>query len=192
MSDDIDLQQVEQNARRAFLQDGLVYLFLGLLLIVVSISFLNTELAWLGAFGAFLIFPVQVLRKRVTFPRIGYAKLETPPGMARGMLLFMLAAVIALSAVAFLASRLMPVVISIVFALAFYFGASLNGIRLRDWLIIGLILIGGVVTAVSFADWHMATAVQFWFTGALLVVMGAVDFIRFLRKYPFAVDQGDI
>ncbi len=134
--------------------------------------------------GILFVFPAEWLRKRVTYPRIGYAKFQTPPGFGRGIGIFAAGAVVVLTVVALTVPRVLSVLIGGVFGLSFYFGASMSGVRLRDWAVIGLMLGSGVVTAVIFNDWHTATAVQLCFVGSLLVLLGLVDLIRFVRKYP--------
>ncbi len=97
----LDLDLLEQQARRRFNVDGLLYVFLGLLLLILGLSFRNPATAWIAAFGAFLILPASALRKRYTYPRIGYAKFEMQPGVGRGILLFALVVMVALFILAF-------------------------------------------------------------------------------------------
>jgi len=184
MSNSIDLEQVERDARQTVNQDGVLYFFMGLLLVTVGVSFLIPYLSWIGILGILFVFPAEWVRKRVTYPRIGYAKFQTPSGFGRGIGIFAVVAVIMLSIVAFTVPRLLPVVIGGVFGLSFYFGASMSGVQWRDWVVIGLILVSGVGTAVIFNDWHTATAVQLSFIGIILIVLGLVDLIRFVREYP--------
>lgn len=195
MSNSIQLDQVERNARRAIDQDGLTYLFLGLLLLLVGFSLRIEGLGWLGAFGIFLAIPLEALRRRITYPRIGYAKFETPRRTVRGILGFAAVAILVLMAIALAFNGryqpILPIVIGVVFALAFYFGTSVSGLRLRNWVTIGLMLVSGVATAVLFTDWHVATAVQMWIVGVLLLVVGAVDLWRFLRTHPVAEPAPD-
>lgn len=195
MSNSIQLDQVERNARRAIDQDGLTYLFLGLLLLLVGFSLRIEGMGWLGGFGIFLAIPLEALRRRITYPRIGFARFETPRRTVRGILGFAAIAVLVLGAIALAFNgryqRVLPIVIGVVFALAFYFGASVTGLRLRNWVTIGLILVSGVVTAVVFTDWHMATAVQMWIVGTLLLIVGAADLWRFLRTHPVMTSAPD-
>jgi len=184
MSNSIDLEQVERDARQTVNQDGVLYFFMGLLLVTVGVSFLIPYLSWIGILGILFVFPAEWVRRRVTYPRIGYAKFQTPPGFGRGIGIFAALAVVVLLIVAFTVPRLMPVAIGGVFGLSFYFGASMSGVQWRDWVVIGLILVSGMGTAVLFEDWHTATAVQLSFIGIILIVLGLVDLIRFVREHP--------
>ncbi len=96
----LDLDLLGQQARRRFNVDGLMYVFLGLLLLILGLSFRNPATAWIAAFGAFFILPASALRKRYTY-RIGYAKFEMQPGVGRGILLFALVVMVALFILAF-------------------------------------------------------------------------------------------
>ncbi len=187
-ADTIDLQKIENDARRVFGEDGLTYLFMGFLLFLVGLSFYDTAFAAFGGLAALLIFPVKALRERITYPRAGYVEFKAPEGLARGMAIFMALAIAFLVFIAFAANgrfqRYLPFIIAIVFAFSMYFGASMSGVRFRDWAVIGLMLISGAATTYLLGNWKTATAVQMWITAVLLIIMGAVDLIRFIRKYP--------
>ncbi len=184
----VNLQKIEQDARYAFSEDGLTYLFLGFLLALVGLSFYDSQFAAFGGLAALLIFPVKALRERITYPRIGYVEFSVPKNFGRGILGFMMGAIAVLVLVAFVANGrfrpIMPVIISISFGLAIYFATSMNGIRLRDWVVIGLMLMSGPLAAYFIESWRTATAVQMWITAVLLILMGTIDLIYFMNKYP--------
>ncbi|MCP4357052.1 MAG: hypothetical protein GY796_03420 [Chloroflexi bacterium] len=196
MADPVSLTQIEKDAHRTFNQDGLMYLFMGVLLAAVGLSFYDTRFGFLGGLVALLIFPFELFRRRITYPRVGYARFKPPDGFGRGILGFMVAAIAVLTFFAFFdngrLAKYLPFIISIVMGLSFFFGASMQGLRLRDWAVIGLMIVSGVIAMVVFDDWHTAVAVQFWFIAVLLIIIGTVDLIRFLHKYPTTVTQGDI
>lgn len=195
MADTVDLQKIEHDARRVFGEDGLTYLFMGVLLFLVGLSFYNEAFAAFGGLAALLIFPVKALRERITYPRVGYVEFSAPAGMARGMITFMVAAIACFVFVAFAANgrfqHLLPFFIAIVFSLSMYFGASMSGVRPRDWAVIGLMLVGGTATTLWIENWKMATAMQMWITAVLLIIMGTVDLVRFMRKYP-VLEEGQV
>jgi hypothetical protein len=188
MRDPVDLQKVERNARHRFSEDGLLYLFIGLLLAMVGLSFFDARFSMFGGLAALLFFPLKALRERITYPRIGYVEFKVAEGTGRGILGFAVVAVAFLTLVAFVGGgrfqAFMPLAISIIFGLSMYFGASVNGIRLRDWVIMAITLAGGLATALWIDNWRMATAVLMWLTAVLLILMGTIDLIRFMRKYP--------
>lgn len=184
----LDLDRLEQEARRRFNVDGLLYVFLGLLLLILGVSFPNPATAWIAAFGALLIAPASALRKRFTYPRIGYARFEMQPGVGRGIWLFALAALVVLLIMAFAGGGrfqpYLPIAFGFVMGLSFYFGASMYGLSLLDGLIVVMMTASGLVSAWLFDSWREATGVQFAVVGAVILVIGIAMFIRFLRTYP--------
>jgi uncharacterized membrane protein HdeD (DUF308 family) len=192
MSQSIDLQGLEKESRRLFSEDGMLYIFLGLLLLLVGSSFIVPALIGLVGFSAFLMYPLELVRRRITYPRVGYAKFKAPPGFLRGLLGFMLLVVIALAAIAFVGDgrfqQLLPLAISVVFALAFYFGVSSHGPQPVDWFFIGLTLISGLFASWRYDDWHTGTAVLFTIVGLFSIVVGLAKLVRFLRKYPLPAE----
>ncbi|MCP5097177.1 MAG: hypothetical protein GY943_16645, partial [Chloroflexi bacterium] len=164
------------------------YLFLGILIALAGLGFYDTRLSVFGGLAALLYFPLKAARERITYPRIGYVEFTPPAGFGRGILTFLIIAVVTLSLIAFVGNgrfqSIMPIAIGIVFSLSIFFGSSMNGVRVRDWLVIALMIAGSVLVVFAFDDWHLGTAVQFWIISLLLLVMGTADLIRFLRKYP--------
>lgn len=195
MSNTVDLQTVEKDARRASNQDGLVYLLLGLLMALVGLSLWDSHLAIFAGLAPLLIFVVEPIRRHITYPRIGFVQFSIPEGFGKGLLKFAAAAVVILLVVAFAFNGrfqlFLPIFIAVVFALSLYFGTSMSGIRVRDWVAIGLMLVSGVVVVFVFDDWHQATAVQMWITAGLLILYGIVDLVRFLRLPKLAVENGE-
>lgn len=185
---------MEKESRGVFAEDGLLYVFTGLLLLLVSASFAVPALTILVGFAAFLIFPVEALRRRVTYPRLGYARFSATPGTVRGILGFAAAVIIILALIAFVADgrfqSYLPLAISIVFAMAFYFGMATHGVHLRDWFLIGAALAAGLFTTWRYDDWHDGAAVLFSVMGVLLLITGLVMLVSFMRKYPLP-DNGE-
>ncbi|MCP4417457.1 MAG: hypothetical protein GY805_12605 [Chloroflexi bacterium] len=135
-----------------------------------------------------LFFPLKALRERITYPRVGYVEFFVPENFGRkklGFLMVMTASLVLLAYVANGRFPIMPIGFTILFGLILYFAASVkNGIRLRDWVVIGLALaIGGLATYL-FENWRMGTAVQMWLMAVLFILIGTVDLIQFMHKYP--------
>ncbi len=193
MKQPVNLEQVEQDARRVFNQDGLIYLFLGIVLVMLGIGYTVPGLSWLGATAIFLVIPFEAIRKRITYPRLGYARFTLAKGTALGILGFAVVAAIVLAVMALgwngRFQRYLPILIGIIFALSLYFGSSMYGTRWRDWGIMALMLASGVVVALQFNDWHRATAVQFSTVGLLVFLLGIIDLVRFVRTYPVSDEE---
>ena len=185
----LNLQEVEQNARQVFNKDGLMYLFLGFMLIFAGFSFFDSRLGVLAGLSALLVFPLRGMRERITYPRVGYVKFLLPKHFERKKLGLMLAAVSTLVLLMYVANGrfpVMPIGFAILLGLLLYFAASVKngGIRLREWVIIGLVLVSGALTTYFFEGWRTATAVHMWFMAAILILMGAFDLLQFIRKHP--------
>jgi hypothetical protein len=88
MSQDIDLQHIRRRAFRETMVDGLTDLFLGLYLILVS-GVLKTSTAGLVVFVWVLFIPLlRYLKKRFTYPRLGYVELaDSQPPAPWGLIL---------------------------------------------------------------------------------------------------------
>jgi hypothetical protein len=188
MSQQINLQEVELEARRTFSQDGLIYLFTGILLSVVGLSLYDVRFSWLNGFVVFLFLPLELVRQRITYPRVGYARLKVPKGTVRGILGFAAVAVTILALVALAGNgryqRYLPLVISLVFALSFYFGISMEGQRVSAVVFPGLVVLGGAAVSLIYDDWHVATAVLFWSAALILILFGTAKSIHFMRQNP--------
>jgi hypothetical protein len=192
----LDLREVERGVRQSYAQDGVTHLFMGLLLAMIGLSLFSSSFSYLGGLAALLIFPVEIVRRRVTYPRVGYAKLAMPRGMARGMLGFIVVAVGLLAFMAFYEDgryqQFLPVAIGFIFALAFYFGSSLEGMSLTAWVLMALIIASGFVSASLLKDWHQGTAMQLWALSIILLVLGSVKLVRFLRNNPIVEPENGI
>jgi len=192
MSQSFDLDKMEKDARQLVAEDGLLYIFLGVLLLIVGLSFSVPALSIAVAFAAFLYLPVEWIRERVTYPRLGYAKFCVPANFTKGIIIFIIVAILGLGIVAFAGDgryqRFLPLAVSVVFALSVYFGFSTQGIGFVDYFLIALILIGGVVTTWLFEDWREGLSVLFFVVGGTAMLIGVLKFLLFLRKYPNPVE----
>ena len=76
MSTHIDVKEIERKSFRYTEQDGLMEIMMGLLFIGVGVAF-DTTFTIFVIFIAVFLFPrfIVFLRKRLSYPRTGYAKL---------------------------------------------------------------------------------------------------------------------
>lgn len=194
MSDSLDLELVEKRIRRSVNQDGLTYLALAVILFCVGLSLLDNRLAVFAGLSALVMFPVESLRQRITYPRIGYVRFAVPSSTVRGILGFAALAVGVLTFFAFFAGgaliNYLPLVISLVFVISVYGGLSMQGLRPRDRALLTIMVASGIIFTVLLDDWHRAAAAQMWLVVPLLILLGLVDLITFLRRYPIIPDDG--
>jgi hypothetical protein len=198
MNDALNLLTIERRAWRAFLNDGLWDIFLGLLLVAMAAGTLVDETALPEVTGTLIFvgleaiaFVVALAGKRwITRPRLGQVKFG--PRRARNKLIVV--AVLCVSvvfglAMTLLASRLggsalMPglwvVNAILVFGLMAYF---LDYGRLY---VIGALY--ALVVPVDYVLKHAAkldiTFAVFGLPGLIIVAMGLVVLVRFMRTYP--------
>ncbi len=185
----LNLQEVEQNARQVFYRDGLMYLFLGFVLVFSGLSFYDDRFTIFVGLAMLLLFARNALRKRITYPRVGYVEFSMSKHSKRKKLGLMLIGALAVGMFSYWSNGrfpMMPIGYSVMMGLLLYYSASVKrgGIRLRDWSIILLALASAIVATYLFEDWHTATAIQMWFMATFLIVIGAVELIQFMRKHP--------
>ncbi len=191
MTTKIDLRKIEQETRFALHQDGLDEILVGLSLGIMAIFFLDFRLSIALIAGcAIQILLKPACRRRITYPRVGYAKLPEAKDKMTGRTILALAVVLALIGLGlFFVSQLR-------WLLPLYLGGVLGGVaivqvyktaNLYDYFIAGLFLISGL-----FGLWlisldyepGVATALQGWVLAAILIPVGILKLIRFLHKYP--------
>lgn len=207
----MNLKEIERKAWRSTYQDGLLDIFLGLLLLAIAAGAWMSDSGFMwglqtGVFvglemGALLVF---ILGKRlITIPRLGLVRFG-PKGMARqrrGVWLGAASAVVGLAVLGIavaangnLEERLLWEVIIpaayvlnmlVVFSLGAYF---LDAPRLY---VIGLMYalalpLDMLLRAIFNAD---LTVLAFGIPAMVVVVMGAVVLVRFLNAYPLPVGE---
>jgi hypothetical protein len=195
MSAAIDLLEIEKKAYHDSQQDGLIEVMMGLILMTFGGFFYSTIFAFYILLIVFSGKIVEFIRRRYTYPRIGFVKFhrENPKDAITGVLLFELA------------------VIVIMFTLISIFGNVTDYFQWVDWspLFFGMILVGPFAHAqyrsgsARYSGYAILSAVLGVFfsliefgsgctglilylvlIGGFLVLSGLVVFIRFLRKYP--------
>jgi len=198
MSNGFDVTAVEQRARTAGYQDGLLELFAAIVLLSIALMWIASP-AFVGIVAAFIVLfgwrAVERVKERVTYPRIGYfqERPEAPDSTARGMLTFLaisfglMVGAVALSGDIGDAAewrRAAPVMSGISLAGGFWYTATRSGF-LRHRLISGYSVITGVLlwligTGQSYEGvvWHLLGL------AAPLAAIGTWGLIHFLRTHP--------
>jgi len=198
-----DLKKIQQKAFRYSGQDGIIELYGGLFLAfyagmldwIISdfqTNFPHTPLMFLFVFSTFII---EIIRRRITYPRIGYAKVTTRLG--RGFFIASIPPVILYTfllaiAVSFFGDK-WDMTPWLKWAPAFFgivFGVMFHGIVLRSgnplyYILTGCSIVSGAtLTLLSFQTAKTGIIVYFLIMGGLMFIWGLVTFIRFLRQYP--------
>lgn len=193
---EIDLERIEQKTYRESMRDGLSEIFLGIFLIGTGALF-TIKLAAMFVVFVLLFFPriVERLKRKFTYPRIGYAKLhEVPPrktalGIFSYMVMVTAVMVLALFIMfgdvsAALWYRWSPAFVGAALAGAFIYEAGRSGDS-RNYGIAVFGLVTGVVLSVyGFETMWTGLVVYLLFMGSCFVGLGLVRFLHFLQEYP--------
>jgi len=192
---DVSLKEIQRKVYMSFFQDGLWDILLGLFMLGWGLAIL-TDLAFLpGVTFIGLYFAVWGVKKRLTYPRIGYARFSATSRRRT-------TAKFAIGGVAVLLVGVMVAVLWGIGArpqwLADYFPLIFNGMLAaivcfiaywarvnRFYLYAALVFLGAVFHLWLGVRW------EFGFIGAggIIVLIGLVILITFLRKYPRMVEE---
>lgn len=215
MSQTIDLKELERKAFRSTFEDGLWDIFLGLLLLNMGVGALlggsGMSHLWsmvaLSAFAGLVLLGFWAGKKFITTPRIGLVRFgEQRKAKMKNLraVLFvsvLLGAIMALLGWAAAAGGLpqwmreipiplyvWPVQTIVVFGLGAYF---LDVTRFYAYgVLYGLPLPLGILLARNTElSGTGSMAITFGVAGGVMVLIGAVLFVRFLREYPVSEDD---
>jgi len=75
----LDLPQVERRVLATLNEDGLLDLGLGLGTLVIALTMNHGSIVYLAMTPVLLAMFVRGMRRRFTYPRVGFAKLKSPP-----------------------------------------------------------------------------------------------------------------
>jgi len=99
LNDMINTKEIERRAYLTYHKDGIIDIYLGLLIVMLSIVMLSTLfvgteafMMWGGMAGTFALFPIfyRESKKRYTFPRLGYVKFSEKKGRSRNSIMMLL------------------------------------------------------------------------------------------------------
>ena len=196
MNENIDLKKLERKAFVSYHQDGLLDLFLGALLAAWGLT-METALTGMAGVWFVVLFPVFLLaRRRITYPRLGYAQFTKDRRNRRKLTaLFTVTALMGLMAAFLWSSQSFPglrdwlhryIVIFFggLIAAVLLFKAGISGVR-------RLYLYAAVILAAFAASQWSSVRFQYSFivSGAVILVSGAVVLARFLRRYPVRQEE---
>ena len=195
LSDEIDLKEMERRAYRAMERDGVTEILLGLVLLVTGGTWRT------GTTGILAVFMILYMRKtleyikeRVTYPRVGYAKLpEEGPEIGKGILLFMVAVLIVLGiGVALFYGGLtyhliyqwLPTFFGLMMLGAFTYMRGKTGDPIYLAYIAYSVLAGVAFSLINFNDPLAGFTLYLVLLGATFILVGAVRMALFMRRYP--------
>jgi len=195
---EFNLTDIEKNTRMALHKDGLDEILVGLSLGIMAVFFLDFRLSIALVAGCIIQILVKpACRRRITFPRLGYAKLNEARDQLTGSVILAIAAgIIAVGLGLFFVSTLrwlLPPYLGIVLAGITFIQVRRNA-HVYDYFVVGLFLTSGLLGLLLISlgcNPGLATAVQGWALAGLLIPVGAVRLGLFLRKYPISTGEAD-
>lgn len=191
MSQAINIQEVKQRAFRAMSQDGLDKILVGIVLILFPLILINMIfLAVLVVIAILSLILKGLLRKKIIYNRIGYAKFSMHSDKKEILytLLYLLIFLSLFFTVSILELKTFTPLINVVIPAGAFFTITHFRTRIKiDYVLSFLILLSGVIGLIFTSHGYDPSTVsvfQWSGLGVVLFVVGVVQFIHFLRKYP--------
>lgn len=191
----MDMRRIKRESYRVIRQDGLSDICGGLMLGMMAVFFLDFRYAGALIVGcAMQTIILPTCRRKITYPRVGYVKF---PGRTDKKSFVVWDVAVPLAAVGLIicagiwAMPLLPLCLGVLLAGLALTGARVTGYA-RDFLLAGLFLATGLVgsaLALLGHDPAVVTAYQLWGLSAVLVPVGLVQLVRFLRDYPLPTKE---
>jgi len=199
LNDMINTKEIERRAYLTYHKDGIIDIYLGFSIVMLSTIFVGTEASmmfWGGMAGTLALFPIFYLKskKRYTFPRLGYVKFSEKKGRSRNSIMMLLG---------------LGTLSSLMGLWAFYLGGKGDFLWVETiiahwhWflasLFLGLFLLFGYITDlkrlyyyglgsfVLFASGNFIPVKGFWLVlalGGAMMTTGVILLQRFIREYP--------
>ena len=202
VNEETNLKTVEQESYRELMQDGFSEILVGTIFLVLPAIFFQSS--FLPIFVVFYIIfmpqGVEVIRKKYTYPRIGYVKLreDEAPKISLGIVVVVLLIFITIIAVFYFAFidvidrffvfKWMPAVFGFIM-----WGPSLylkDKTGQKAYYLPGILMsVTGVATSLAaFITAEVGTSLFMICWGLAFIGLGLVRFLLFIRKYPILDD----
>ena len=200
MSQNLDVKKVEQRVWRASQQDGLMEVAIGILLAATALQIRTKGLIALWIVVLVSLAPgLEAIRKRVTYPRIGYVELvqEEPKKTVRGIGVYTLGVFVAM-ALAFaifgdigdwrLWSRWSPTLSGVLLSGGMIYAAGKSGAaRYYAFMVLAVGL--GIAFSILFSEPYTNLTLYLLTLGGVFILCGAITFLRFLHKNPLPAED---
>jgi len=200
MSQNLDVRKVEQRVWRASQQDGLMEVAIGILLAATALQIRVTGLTAIWIVVLVSLAPgLEAIRKRVTYPRIGYVELaqEEPKKTVRGIGVYTLG-VFAGLALAFaifgdigdwrLWSRWSPTLSGVLLSGGMIYAAGKSGAaRYYAFMVLAVGL--GIAFSILVPEPYTNLTLYLLMLGGVFILCGAITFLRFLHKNPLPAEE---
>jgi len=191
----LDMGRIKQQSYRIIRQDGLSDIFGGLMLGIMGVFFLDFKYAGALIVGcAMQTIILPTCRKKITYPRVGYAKFPGRADIRRLIIWDIVLPLVVVGLVICIGIWARPI-------LALCLGIFLAALALPearitkyflDYIIVAAFLTSGIIGQLFV--WRgsapgRVVAVQFWVLSCILIAVGLVQLYRFLQKYPEPIKE---
>ena len=206
MSDRFDVTEIEERARTAGYQDGLIELFAAVVLVTIATMWIASP-ALVGIAAAFIVLfgwrVVERVKERLTYPRIGYfqERPDAPDTTGRGMLIFMafsfalMVAAVAISGGITDAAewrRAAPLMSGMGLAGAFWYTGDRSGFLRHKVIAVFSAASGIFLWLVGSGETYEAVVWHLIGVAAPLAAIGTWGLIHFLRTHPVQDGPADV
>ena len=198
MADGVDIGDLDQRARRAGYQDGLLEIFAAVVLLVIAAAWIANP-SFVGILAAFIVLygwkAVERVKEKVTYPRIGYHKerADEPGSTGRGMLTFILGAVVVMVLAVALSGdlgdasqwrRAATLLSGITLAAGFWYASEQSGFLRHRVVSVYSVVTGFVLWVVGSGDDYSGVVWHLVGLAVPLALIGIWALIRFTRQHP--------
>jgi len=200
MTSKINWTEIERKAYQDAQQDGLMELLSGLgMLYLAGMVSGKLSVAFFALIVVFFSQGLEALRKRYTYPRIGYVKLPEAgqKEIWRVIFLLMLGLLVIVSIILVFVGeagnfeswlKWLPAFLGIVYVGMFLSLASKSKTaRYYGYALISVIS-GFAFSLLTFESWRTGVELYFLSLGLILIINGIFLFLRFLRKNPLPLE----
>lgn len=189
MSQTKDIRELERKALHTYLQDGLLDIVLGVQLVLLSLFLSNRSLSFVVLWTPLALGSLEALRKRLTYPRVGYVKLPQPASLVIKVLIACLLGMAFCLGIAVLGRVALGFPLSghgrstCGFAAAVFITATYCFLAYRfkayRWFVYGALL-----SPVFMIANRLDAPALMAGLGAVVMMVGLVVLVGFLRRYP--------
>jgi hypothetical protein len=189
MSDSIDLRELERKTLHTYLQDGLLDIILGVQLILLSLFLYNRSLFFVVMWTPLALGGLEVFRKRLIYPRVGYVKLPQPARLVIKVLIACLLGMAVCLGIAVLGRLVLglPLYGQLRGTCGFAAGVFITAVycflayrfKAHRWFVYGMLLVPVFMIANRLDEPALVAGL-----GAVVVMVGLVVLVGFLRRYP--------
>ena len=205
MNEEQKLKSVERGSFLELMQDGFTEILAGMIFLVFPAFFLEPGFLFIFVILYIIFMPqvVEAIRRKYTYPRIGYVKLRegAPPKLALEIPVAVLIIFVTIIAVLYIASMGVIDRLFIMKWMPAVFGFIMWGpsLYLKDktgqnrYYLPGALmsLTGVVISLADFLPVELGTSIFMNGWGLAFTILGLVRFLLFIRKYPVAGSPED-